>query len=272
MTPDPVTVHVLSDALGETGEMVARAAVAQFYPGDFRIERLEKVTSPEQLRRTVEQHCGHDCIFLYTLVDAPMREEMERLAASGVKAIDVLGPSVTVLGQAIGHRPAGEAGAMHRTDAEYFDRIEATEFAVMHDDGRHPEDLGEADLVLIGVSRTSKTPLSMYLAFKGYRVANVPLAPGMEPPSQLFELDPRRVFGLITDPKVLMDIRVERMREIGMLVPRYADREEIETELQEARSLMRRIGCIVIRTDNRAVEESAQEIVRYLEGSRGVRD
>jgi len=273
MTPYPVTVHVLSDALGETGEMVARAAVAQFYPGDFRIERLEKITSPEQLRRTVEEHCGEHCIFLYTLVDKPLREEMERLAGeNGVQAVDVLGPSVAVLGDAIGHHPAGEAGAMHRTDEEYFDRIEATEFAVMHDDGRHPEDLGEADVVLIGVSRTSKTPLSMYLAFKGYRVANVPLAPGMEPPSQLFELDPRRIFGLITDAKVLVDIRSERMREIGMLVPRYADREEVETELQEARALMRKIGCIVIRTDNRAVEESAQEILRYLEGALEVRD
>ena len=96
---------------------------------------------------------------------------------------------------------------MHRTDAEYFDRIEATEYAVMHDDGRHPEDMGEADVVLIGVSRTSKTPLCMYLAYKGIRAANLPLAPGMEPPSQLFEVDPRRMFGLITSVEVLIDIR-----------------------------------------------------------------
>lgn len=273
MAPDPVTVHVLSDALGETGEMVARAAAAQFYPGDFRIERLDKITSPEQLRRVVDAHCGGDCIFFYTLVDAPLLAEMQRIAASGeVKAVDVLGPAVALLSDAIGHRPAGEAGAMHRTDAEYFERVEATEFAVMHDDGRHPEDLNEADVVLIGVSRTSKTPLSMYLAFKGYRVANVPLAPGVEPPSQLFELDPTRVFGLVTDAKVLVDIRCERMRELGMLVPRYAEREEVETELEEARALMRRLGCIVIRTDNRAVEESAQEIVRFLEGSPATKD
>lgn len=272
MTPDPVTVHVLSDALGETGEMVARAAAAQFHPGDFRIERLDRVTSPEQLRRVVEAHCGEDCIFLYTLVDPPLRTEMERLTMAGVKAVDVIGPSVAMLSASIGHRPAGEAGAMHRTDAEYFERVEATEFAVTHDDGRHPEDLNEADVVLIGVSRTSKTPLSMYLAFKGYRVANVPLAPGVEPPAELFDLDPRRIFGLVTDPKVLVDIRCERMRELGALVPRYAEREEVERELTEARSLMRRLGCIVIRTDNRAVEESAQEILRYLEGTPAVSD
>lgn len=272
MTPRPVTVHVLSDALGETGEMVARAAVAQYYPGDFRIERLEKMTTPEHLRCTVEAHCGSGCIFLYTLVNVPLKEEMERLVAEGINAVDVLGPAVDLLGGAIGHRPAGEAGATHRTDEEYFDRIEATEFAVMHDDGRHPEDLPKADVVLLGVSRTSKTPLSMYMAFKGYRVANVPLAPGVEPPEELFKLDPRRVFGLVADAKTLIDIRSERMREMGMLVPRYAEREAVESELEEARSLMRRIGCIVIRTDNRAVEESAQEIVRYLEAHPETRD
>jgi regulator of PEP synthase PpsR (kinase-PPPase family) len=272
MTPDPVTVHVLSDALGETGEMVARAAAAQFRGGDFRIERLEKITTPEQLRATVEMHCGSDCIFFYTLVDAPLRAEMERLASTGVNVVDVLGPAVALLARAIGHRPAGEAGAMHRTDAEYFDRIEATEFAVMHDDGRLPEDMGVADVVLIGVSRTGKTPLAMYMASKGYRVSNVPLAPGMEPPSQLFEVDPKRIFGLAADAKVLVDIRCERMREMGMLVPHYAEREDVEQELDEARALMRRLGCIVIRTDNRAVEETAQEIARYLEGSTELKD
>jgi regulator of PEP synthase PpsR (kinase-PPPase family) len=272
MATDLITVHVVSDALGETGEMVARAAAAQFRAGDFRIERLEKITTPEQLRRTVEMHCGKYCIFFYTLVDAPLRAEMERLAATGVNAVDVLGPAVALLARAIGHRPAGEAGAMHRTDAEYFERIEATEFAVTHDDGRMPEDMGGADVVLIGVSRTGKTPLAMYMASKGYRVANVPLAPGLVPPSHLFEVDPKRIFGLVADAKILVDIRSERMREMGMLVPRYAEREEVERELDEARALMRRLGCIVIRTDNRAVEESAQEIVRYLEGSPEVQD
>jgi regulator of PEP synthase PpsR (kinase-PPPase family) len=161
---------------------------------------------------------------------------------------------------------------MHRTDEEYFERIEATEFAVMHDDGRLPEGLGAADVVLIGVSRTGKTPLAMYMASKGYRVSNVPLAPGMEPPHQLFEVDPKRIFGLVADAKVLVDIRCERMREMGTLVPRYAEREEVEHELDEARALMRRLGCIVIRTDNRAVEESAQEIARYLGAAPEVKD
>jgi regulator of PEP synthase PpsR (kinase-PPPase family) len=266
-TPDPISVHVLSDSLGETGEMVARAVISQFDPDSFHIERLPRVKTPAQLRLMVDEHCGDDCIFFYTLVDRSLRAEMESMVADGVHGVDLLGPSVALLSKATGHRPTGEAGAMHRTDEEYFERIGATEFAVAHDDGRNPEDLALADIVLIGVSRTSKTPLSMYLAFKGYLVSNVPFAPGVEPPEQLFQVDPRKVFGLIADPAVLVEIRRERMREIGAFVPRYADREAVELELEEARALMRRIGCIVIRTDNRAVEETAQEILRYLDGA-----
>jgi regulator of PEP synthase PpsR (kinase-PPPase family) len=267
MGADPISVHVLSDSLGETGDMVARAVIAQFAPDSFRIERLQKVTTPQQLRETVQAHCGLHCIFFYTLVDESLLAEMERIVAEGVHGVDLLGPSVRLLSDATGHRPTGEAGAMHRTDEEYFERIGATEFAVAHDDGRNPEDLTLSDIVLVGVSRTSKTPLSMYLAFKGYRVANVPLAPEIEPPMELFTVDPRKMFGLVTDATVLVEVRRERMREIGAFVPRYSDRESIERELEEARALMRRLGCIVIRTDNRAVEESAQEIIRYLDGA-----
>ncbi len=265
---DPISVHVLSDSLGETGEMVARAVISQFAPDSFHIERLPRVSTPLHLRQTVHEHCGVHCIFFYTLVDLQLRAEMERMVAEdGVNGVDLLGPSVALLSDATGHRPTGEAGAMHRTDDEYFERIGATEFAVSHDDGRNPEDLPLADIVLIGVSRTSKTPLSMYLAFKGYRVSNVPFAPGVEPPAELFHADPRKVFGLVTDAAILVEIRRERMRELGAFVPRYADREAVEQELEEARAMMRRIGCIVIRTDNRAVEETAQEILRYLDGA-----
>lgn len=264
MAPDPISIHVLSDSLGETGEMVARAVASQFDDGAFRIERLPKVTSVEGLRDAVRTHCGAHCIFFYTLVDPPLRDEMARLRDEGVNAVDLLGPAQELLRTVTGYQPHAEAGAVRKPDREYFDRIEAMEFAVKHDDGRNPEGLMEADVVLVGVSRTSKTPLAMYLAFKGLRVANVPLAPGMEPPAELFLVDRRRVFGLVTDIDVLLEIRRQRMREMGMLVPGYAERERVERELEEARALMRRIGCLVVHTDDRAVEEAAQEIVRAL--------
>lgn len=261
-----LTIHVLSDSLGETGETVARAASAQFTPDSFRIERLPKVSTPEELREVVTEHCGTNCIFFYTFVNDALRVEMGELAMKGANAVDLLGPAVELLRNVSGFESTGEAGAIHRTDQDYFDRIDAMEFAVRHDDGRNVEGLAEADIVLIGVSRTSKTPLSMYLAFKGYRVANVPLAPGMAPPPELYELDPRRVFGLITSADILMEIRTARMHELGGWVPGYADREAIELELEEARGVMRHIGCIIMRTDEKAIEETAREITSYLQG------
>lgn len=264
MRGNPVSIHVLSDSLGETGETVALAAVSQFEPNSFRIERLPKVTTPQELRTVVTSHCGRDCIFFYTLVDRPLREEMRRLVEGGIVGVDLLGPAVQRLTEVTGLEPTGEAGRIRRTDEGYFDRIEAMEFAVKHDDGRNPEGLIEADIVLLGVSRSSKTPIAMYLAFKGWRVANVPLAPGTSPPPQIFDLDPRRVFGLVSSVKVLLSIRQERMKELGGWVPGYAEREAVEQELAEARSVMRKIGCLVVRTDNRAVEEAAQEILRNI--------
>ncbi len=260
----PISIHVVSDSLGETGEMVARAAAGQFESDAFRIERLLKIRTPEQLRAEVKAHCGEYCLFFYTLVDQALCDEMKQLCTEGANGVDLLSPAVRLLEEVTGYRPTGEAGAIRRTDEDYFERIEAMEFSVKHDDGRNPEGLAEADVVLIGVSRTSKTPLSMYLAFKGIRVANIPLAPGSPPPDELFEVDRRKVFGLVTDAEVLLAIRKERMRELGMWVPRYAEREAIEAELEEARALMRRIGCLVVHTDNRAVEEAAQEILRHV--------
>jgi regulator of PEP synthase PpsR (kinase-PPPase family) len=270
---DPITVHLLSDSLGETADAVARAAVAQFPPGTFRLERLPKISGVEQLRDCVSNHCGAHCIFLYTLVKQDLVEEMRRLVSErGVRGIDILGPSVELLGGIAGTAPRGIAGTIRQPDEAYYDRIEAMEFAIKHDDGRNPEGLVDADVVLVGVSRTSKTPLSIYLASKGYYAANVALVRGSNPPAQLFEVDPRKVFGLISSPDVLADIRAKRMAELGTYVAHYADRGDIEKDLEEARSVMRRIGCIVVRTDNRAVEETAQEIIRYLRGGLETQD
>lgn len=264
MDGNPLTIHVISDSLGETGETVALAAISQFPPNTFRIERLPKVESAAELRDIVRTHCGDDCIFFYTLVDRALRNEMGRLVGTGVVGVDLLGPALDLLEQVTGRHPSGEVGRIRRTDEGYFDRIEAMEFAVKHDDGRNPEELAEADIVIVGVSRTSKTPISMFLAFKGWRVANVPLAPGVEPPAELFDIDPRRIFGLVTSADVLLTVRRERMKELGGYVPGYAEREAVEEELAEARALMRRLGCLVVHTDNRAVEESSQDILRHL--------
>jgi regulator of PEP synthase PpsR (kinase-PPPase family) len=270
---DPITVHLLSDSVGETADAVARAVVAQFPPGSFRIERLPKVTTPEQLHEVVGCHCGDHCIFFYTLVDQHLLHEMRGMIVErGVRAMDILGPGCDVLSQVSGLSPRGQAGAIRMPDEAYFERVEAMEFAIKHDDGRNPEGLKDADVVLVGVSRTSKTPLSIYLASKGYNAANIPLVRGSHPPAELFEIDPRKVFGLVSSAAVLAEIRTKRMAELGTYVAHYADRDDIEKDLEEARGVMRKIGCIVVRTDNRAVEETAQEIIRYLRGNLETQD
>ena len=157
-------------------------------------------------------HCGENCIFFFTLAEGPLREEMERcIEEQGVKAVDILGPGVELLSAASGIAPKRWLVPTVCPTRRTIDRIEAMEFAIKHDDGQQPEGLLEADVVLIGVSRTSKTPLSMYLASKGFRAANVPLVPLSEPPVELFEVDPRRVFGLISSVETLTDIRSKRM-------------------------------------------------------------
>jgi regulator of PEP synthase PpsR (kinase-PPPase family) len=141
------------------------------------------------------------------------------------------------------------------------------EYAVEHDDGRNADRLEDAEIVLVGVSRTSKTPLSIYLASKGYRTANIPLAYGINPPPQLFELDRRRVFGLTSKADLLTKIRRRRIGDAIAVAPGYANVMDVHEDIDEARKLMRRIGCLVIRTDGRAIEETAQEVICHLEQS-----
>lgn len=258
------TILIVSDGIGETANQVAKAALGQFEQGAFRVVRLPKMTTMQQLADAVEDGCAEGCIFLYTLANPDMRAEMERLvAACDAPAIDILGPVIDALATAAGATPLGVAGTMRKIDRSYFERIGAMEFAVNHDDGRGAETLDEADIVLIGVSRTSKTPLSMYLASRGYKVANIPLVPGVEPPEELFSVEPRRVFGLVVESDTLTEIRAKRMSELGGYTRRYAEPEVVERELEWARGVMRRIGCVVIKTTGRAIEEAAQEILRY---------
>ena len=264
------TIVIVSDSLGDTAAEVALAAAAQFGTDSVRIQRLPKVTSADQVRRFIS-----DCVasstkrFLvfHTIADRGLRCEIQALLDSlGVPSLDLLGPALDALEKLTGVAPSGQAGVLRRTDERYFRRIEAMEFFVEHDDGRNPEDLTKADIVLIGVSRTSKTPLSMFLSVHGFKVANVPLAHGLVPPSQLFDVEPFRVFGLVSTPEVLSTIRNERLGSLQAkaVAGSYADPLSIQDELDEARALMRRIGCIVIHTDGRAVEETAQIIQGYF--------
>lgn len=258
------TIHVISDSLGDTATAVAQAAASQFNGEEPNIQRLARVTSPKEIRRYLESHLEPRMVVFHTIANPALRFELIAIARSlGVNEVDLIGPAIGTLSDALEKLPSGEPGALRRTDSGYFRRISATEFAVEHDDGRNVETLHLADIVLLGVSRTSKTPLSMYLASRGYLVANIPLMYGIEPPAEIWSVDTRRIFGLISNEKLLASIRAERLGEAGIVARSYADPEWIHAELEEARALMRRLGCIVIRTDNRAIEETASEILEY---------
>ncbi|HET6497488.1 MAG TPA: kinase/pyrophosphorylase, partial [Coriobacteriia bacterium] len=170
----PRRVHVLSDSLGETADLVGRAAASQFPRGSFEIVRHPKVTCASSLEEVVRAAADDACIFLYTLADPSLGERMAALVSElRLVAVNVLGPVVGAFSGLVGTAPTGEVGAIRKTDRGYYERIEALEYTVKHDDGRNPVGLAEADVVLVGVSRTGKTPLAMYLAFKGYKTANI---------------------------------------------------------------------------------------------------
>lgn len=263
------TVHVISDALGDTACEVVLAAAGQFREGSVRVARLPRVTGIDEVERYLAPHIasGEPIAVFHTIVDPELRSQLAfTLRHLDVPSVDLMGPALDTLSALLGDRPACTPGVIHRTDERYFRRIEAMEYFVAHDDGRGADDLSDADIVLIGVSRTSKTPLSMYLAFQGYRVANVPLARGVEPPPSIFEVDPMRLFGLLSTADIVAGIRERRLGdgESRVRAASYADPEEVARELEEAHALMRRLGCFVVRTDRKAIEESAAEITARL--------
>ena len=273
-TPLP-TIHIVSDSVGLTAQAVARAAAAQFGVTNPNIEILPKATEFAQIESFLDEHAAYHnkhlgdshILVFYTLVDADLRGRLARYAAAhdNIYAVDLMTGAIDAIAHLSGLEPSTKPGGLHVADQYYFRRIEAVEFAIAHDDGRNPQDLTRADLVLLGVSRSSKTPLSIYLAQQGYKVANVPLDLHTKPPKEIFDVERTRVFGLMTTPEVLVGIRSRRLGNASVVAGSYADPEYVYQDLESARALMRKIGCIVVHTEKRAVEETAQEILRYYE-------
>lgn len=271
------TIHIVSDSIGETARAVAQAAAAQFGETNPKIEIFGHVKNFEQVRTYLEEHTKHHVeelgddrlLIFYTLVDPKLRDQVSSFidAHEYLYGVDLLTSAISAMSEVSGLEPNDTPGILRVADLNYFNRMEALEFTIEHDDGRNPQDLLKADIVIIGVSRTSKTPLCIYLAQHGFRVANVPLDLHTEPPKELFLLDPTRVFGLMSTPEVLAKIRARRIKNAASVASTYADPEYIHEDLLEARSLMRKLGCYVIRTDGKAVEETAQEIMMLFERS-----
>lgn len=259
-------IYAVSDSIGETAESVVRATTSQFVDVKFDVIRVPYVKDKEQIDKAIEEAAANNALVCYTLVSPDLRSYLaERAKAHHVETVDVLGPMLKMVGDKTGTQPRNQAGLIHSLDHEYFKRVEAVEFAVKYDDGKNPLGLTKADVVLIGVSRTSKTPLSMYLAHKQIKVANVPLVPELNPPEELFKVPPYKIIGLLIDPYKLNEIRAARLKTMGLSdTAVYADVKRINEELEYARGIMRRLHCQIINVSNRAIEETAGIILDYV--------
>jgi regulator of PEP synthase PpsR (kinase-PPPase family) len=264
-------IHLVSDSTGETLNAMARAVCARF-TDILPIEHIYAlVRSPRQLERALEEIAGAPGVVMHTIVDGALRAALEEgCRRHEIPCIAALDPVVAAMSRYLGAPISSRVGAQHALDTDYFNRMEALSYAIGHDDGQLGQDLSQADVVLIGVSRTSKTPTSIYLAHRGVRAANIPLVPGVSLPREVFELKKTLVVGLIASPDRLIQIRRNRLLSLNEnRESTYIDQEAVREEIIAARRLFERQGWPVIDVTRRSVEETAAAIINLLSGGRG---
>ncbi len=259
------SIFVVSGGTGFSGEQLLRTALAQFPTSEPVITVIAGIRHPEQLENVVAQAVAANGFIVHTLVDTVLRLTLERLARNrGVLAVDLIGALLAQLQVVLGQEPVGRPGMYREKCRETFERTEAIDYTLAHDDGRRPEDWRQADIVLVGVSRVGKTPISLYLASLGRKVANVPLVGG-EPPPELFQLHRRRVVGLTIEPDQLLAHRRWRERRLKVsLSGSYSNPLKLREELEAARRVFVQGGFAVVDITNKPVEVSAREILEAV--------
>jgi regulator of PEP synthase PpsR (kinase-PPPase family) len=259
-------VHLVSDSTGETLNAMAKAVVARF-DGVIPIEHIYAlVRSRKQLERVLHEIEDHPGVVLHTIVDRDLRTELEEgCRRMDMPTIAALDPLVAALSRYLGATLTSRVGAQHALDNDYFNRIEALNYAIAHDDGQSGQNLESADVVLVGVSRTSKTPTCIYLAHRGVRAGNVPLVPGQDPPAALFSLRKPLVVGLTVSPDRLIQIRRNRLLTLKEeRVSTYTAADHVRDETITARRLFEREGWPTIDVTRRSVEETAAAVLNLL--------
>ena len=259
-------LHLVSDATGETLTIMAKAAAVQ-YRQVRAIEHVHPlVRTPRQLARVLQEIESAPGIVLYTIVNRDLTDVLEqRCRELGVPSLHVLEPIMKVFESYLGAPQTPIVAGQHVLDADYFRRIDALNFAMAHDDGHLPGDLNEADIIILGISRTSKTPTSIYLAQRGYKTANVPLVPGIEAPAALTGSHKSFIVGLIASPERIAEIRRNRVRLMAdRNLDDYVDRTQIANEIAYSRRLCARHGWPVIDVTRRSIEETAATIIKLL--------
>ena len=260
--PHEFHLHLVSDATGETIHSVARACLAQFEDVEAVEHFWNMVRTDRQLDLALQEIESKPGIVVYTLVDEDLRRRLQEACATiGVTCVSVLDPVLAAFGHHLGKESQRRPGHQHALNAEYFSRMEAMEFALSHDDGQSTWDLHKADVILVGVSRTSKTPTCLYLANRGLKAANVPYVPNCPLPPEIEQVTQPLIVALTKDPDRLVQVRRQRLRALNHgESTTYVDPEVVQAEVAEARRFFARMGWPVIDVTRRAIEETAAEI------------
>jgi [pyruvate, water dikinase]-phosphate phosphotransferase / [pyruvate, water dikinase] kinase len=256
-------LHLVSDSTGETLEAVAKACLSQFEQAEPIKHFWPMIRSERQVDRVLDEIVQRPGLVLFTLVNTAIRDRLHaRCITLGMPAISVLDPVLEAFGQFIGERAKGLPGRQHQMDAAYFRRIDAVHFTMAHDDGIGIDNLEQADIVLVGVSRSSKTPTSIYLANRGYKTANYPLVPGVPVPEPILTATKPLIVGLTTNPERLIQVRRNRLRSLNQKDDSdYVAEEQVQAEVQAARRLFAQYNWPVIDVTRRSIEETAAAII-----------
>ncbi|USS92773.1 kinase/pyrophosphorylase [Fructilactobacillus ixorae] len=259
-------VFVISDSSGQTGTTIAKTAAAQFPEAHANISQYPFIQTKAILTGILKLAKENQAIIFHTLVDSELSDMVTQYAEeNGLSSFDCIQTPIELISHRLHESSAAVPGLVHNLNAAYFKRIDAIEFTVANDDGRHPEKLKQADIVILGVSRTSKTPLSLYLANESYKVANVPVGPNIQLPDEIWQLNPKKIFGLTNSITKLQEIRTQRMKEYGIENDtRYSNAANIKEELDYAQRLYQKIGCLCINVADKSIEETASIITESL--------
>ncbi|GAA0369563.1 pyruvate, water dikinase regulatory protein [Alkalibacterium iburiense] len=267
-TKEKVSIFILSDSVGGTASNVFHAALAQFPNMNYDLKNYPFVRDENHVEVILEKAVEWDAIVLHTFVNPVIVEKIENYCLNHhLSCFDLINPLIREMAKRTNTKPTHRPGAKHQLDDKYFNRISALEFAVKYDDGKDPKGYLEADIIILGISRTSKTPLSIFLANQNYKVANLPLMPEAQIPDEIWQVDSKKIVGLTNDEEMLSNIRKERMISYGMHPDTpYSSKDRIRKEIDYAEKIYKKLNCQIINVVNKSIEETAAIIINSLEG------
>lgn len=259
-------VFIISDSSGQTGTAIAKTAAAQFPEARANITQYPFIRTKSILTGILSLAKENNAIIFHTLVNPELSDMVNQFSdKNGLASFDCIQTPIDLISNRLNESSAAVPGLVHNLNAEYFKRISAIEFTVANDDGKNPQNLKKADIVILGVSRTSKTPLSLYLANESFKVANVPIGPNIQLPEEVYQIDKKKLFGLTNSVTKLKQIRSQRMKEYGLTGENpYSNSENIKKELDYAKHLYQEMGCLSINVSNKSIEETATIITESL--------